>query len=85
MYPRIKDNPCKLLRLSQITTHLDKRKPQIETSLLSKVQSVHLINMKFKGTAECTSLIPKENALENRRFNSSSWSNGCIFTAFAPV
>lgn len=85
MYPRIKDNPCKLLRLSQITTHLDKRKPQIETSLLSKVQSVHLINMKFKGTAECTSLTPKENALENRRFNSSSWSNGCIFTAFAPV
>lgn len=75
MYPRIKDNPWKLLRLSQITTHLDERKPQTETSLLSEMQFVYLINMKFKATAEWTSPTPEENALENRSFNSSLWSN----------
>lgn len=68
MCPRIKDNPCQLLRLRPSCM---KGNHKLKPVCFQKY-NLCLVNMKFKGTAEYTSPTPKKNTLENRRFNSNA-------------
>jgi len=64
--PRIKDNPCQLLRLPPSWMKGNHKLKAV------CFQKSNLCLIKFKGTAEYTSPIPKENILENRRLNSNA-------------